>query len=78
MQTWKRVKRYIVKEISEDGLLKDPKDRWGQDEFSPYYETEAEAFIQIERIAGDPNAKYAWGVSFVVLTELSVELEGSE
>lgn len=74
MKKWNRVKSYVIKEISEDGLLKDPKNRWGEREFSHGYDTEDNAFRDLERFIGDSNEKYAWGVSFVVLTEFHLEL----
>ncbi len=44
---WKYEKRYAIKQISEDGLLKDPKGRWGDCAFYSTYESEAEAIRAI-------------------------------
>lgn len=68
MKYWEHKKRYIIKEISEDGLLKDPRDSWGNCVFEESgYGSEKDAWKAVEQYAGDANGKYAWRVSFVVM-----------
>lgn len=70
----RREKKYYLKEITEDGLLKDAKNRWG-DRISPFgMISEAEVWEELEGIAGRAwgDSKYKADVSYIVVCEYVV------
>jgi hypothetical protein len=54
---YSRTKRYYIKEISRDGLIKDPMNSWGETTFNAWgYTSEEEAWSAIEN-----EWQYTWG-----------------
>lgn len=71
-----RSKRYYIKELSEDGLVKDIKDTYGDNPFNSWgYDDEESAWLDIERNAKGRQSKFFKRFSYIVITEWTVELE---
>jgi len=65
---WKIEKRYVIYEVC-DGLLKNPKDAWGDNMFNQYgYDSEEEAVNEI-------TSKINFHVNFMIVPVTSVYYE---
>jgi len=70
-----RAKRYIIKRLSGDGLLRTPENKWGDNAFAEWgYESEECAWRAIERHVKNENegSRYLIGADFIVLKEWRV------
>lgn len=72
----KRTKRYMVKTLSPDGLLKEPKNKYGDDDFFDCgYDSEDAAWEAIEEAFKFKNygkSKYHSDASYIVICEWTV------
>lgn len=71
---YKYVKRYKIMNISEDGLLKTPRNSWGDKIFDYEYQTEEEAMKAIS--TASDNHRDGVSGDFVIMTVASEKWNG--
>lgn len=70
-----RLKRYYIKEISKDGLIKNPENFYGDEMFYDWgYATKEDAWLEIEKFATNSANTYRTEFSFIIITEWTVKV----